>query len=459
MNFTHKKIGIWGLGIVGSSALNYLSDNFECNLSTMDLKIPNDELNFFLKNKNISFFLQTECENFFALNDFIIASAGIDLRPYAKHQDKFISELDLFYTLWKKPIIAITGTLGKTSITHIIGNVLNQNNIKAAIGGNIGTGLLDLLQQSDAECAVLELSSFQLERAQQFNADLAIWTNFFPNHLDRHGSCDLYFDAKFNLVQSQKDHQQALIPFELAEIIRTKKNYSGRPLNFFSEKSPHSFEADWLSTNDTFFYFDSYNNIIKKTINGNTLLLENAQIPQNSYPINWLIVAAAMHLLAHSVQTFFATIHSIKLPEHRLECVATIRNSVFYNDSKSTVMEATLAAVNKLCGQKIILFLGGVSKGVDRSSSIAQLKERVHSIVCFGKESTDLQNMCVHNKIKAQAYETLDEAFESIISQIKDPCAVLFSPGGASFDLFKDYKERGERFKELVKKFSEKNIH
>src|SRR5581483_883729 len=146
-------------------------------------------------------------KNFLEDNDYIIVSPGIDTRPYKDYHHKFISELDIFFHHCKIPIIAITGTVGKTSVTTLLSKMLQQHR-PIITGGNIGIGMLELLNnKSHNENVVLEISSFQLEHTRYFAPDVAILTNFYPNHLDRHATVENYFDAKCKLFMRQKKHQ------------------------------------------------------------------------------------------------------------------------------------------------------------------------------------------------------------------------------------------------------------
>ena len=199
----------------------------------MIVRSPSNKISFSLQHGLSCAQGAAAIEPFLAAHDQILVSAGIDLRPYEKFAHKFIGELDLFAQEWRKPFIAITGTVGKTTVTHILGTVLQHLGKKAVIGGNIGVGLCDLLETAqDAELAVVEVSSFQLELSKSFAADLAIWTNFSPNHLDRHGTLEAYRDAKNKIITMQRAGQKALVPITLA-----KKSKKARALAFRSSES------------------------------------------------------------------------------------------------------------------------------------------------------------------------------------------------------------------------------
>ncbi len=447
-----KKYGIWGLGVVGKSVLTYLAKQGH-QLSVMDSRIPDaSEMNF-LEEIDARYVSQNECDEFFSSQDVIIPSPGIDITPALTYRHKFIEELDLFCSAWKKPLITITGTLGKTSVTHFLSQILTANGTHVATGGNIGTAMLDVIEQQNAvQYALLELSSFQLERAR-CAPDFAIWTNFYPNHLDRHGSLENYFRAKFRMLEFQRDDQKTLLPLHLlqSELGSYIKNLQ-RPLHFFSTADPQfSPEA-----RDTLYYIknDRLLKLHNKQVDeicALTSLKTTADIPLE----NLVILLAACDILGILNQRTFI-FPECAVPEHRLEKVGTARGITFYNDSKSSIPEATLSAVDRLQPARIDLMLGGVSKGVDRTNSIHLLKGKVSSVICFGAEAPELFYACKKEGIETTHHRTLEEAFEMAVEKADDNTTLLFSPSGASFDLFKNYKERGERFKALTKEFIKK---
>lgn len=437
---THAHIGIWGLGIVGCSAIRFFS-RLGIRIRVMEKKILSPNEIHMLRNHNAE--LHTgDIESFLQAYDYILPSPGIDLRPYyAEYHHKFITELDIFQHYYKNPVIAITGSVGKTSITHILSLILTQAHKKIATGGNIGTGMLDLIGSNTDEYAVLEVSSFQLEHSKKFSPDLALWTNLYANHLDRHDTFENYFLAKLKVLKNQTNQQQSLVPYELAEHIR--RALPNRSFNFFTQELPANLT---LHEQDTLYYLKN-NTLIKMYDGVHHTVRPLSSLPPITYPGNWLIIAAALDILKITApfEEFDYTI-----PAHRLEKVATVNNIHFYDDSKATIPQSTLAAVQQLHDHRLILFLGGVSKGVDRSSLIAQLPSSIKHIFCFGKEADQLHAWCTARQIPASAHATLQEAFDQCIKKAEEHDHVLFSPAGASFDLYSNYQERGNQFKKLV---------
>lgn len=446
-----KKFGIWGFGKVGKSVAQLLaSEGHKVSVMTKN-ELSEDEIAW-MHSHSIRAYTEDEKEVFFN-NNVIIPSPGVDIRAYYQtHKDKWLAELDLFYSYFKKPIIAITGSVGKTTITSMLDHILKEYRLPICTGGNIGTPACDLIaQQDDVTYALLEVSSFQLEHCVTFTPSLAIWTNLAPNHLDRH-TLDEYFAAKYKILAYQSSDQKALVPLSLAQKIKRKKTIQ-RKLHFFSSTAPTEKEQETLHHDDVLFFIDD-NHVKKLTHKKTSSLIAVNVLPDITFIENWLIICSALDILGLDLQELPAHTNSLALPAHRMEKIITaLRDIVFYNDSKSTTTTSTRAAIEKLRGKSIVLFVGGLSKGVDRTDFIKELKSRVKIIYCFGAESSALYALCVNYAIPAHAFSTLDQAFEVCTQNLVAHDHVLFSPAGSSFDLFKNYEERGDYFKQLVRDF------
>lgn len=457
------KIGIWGFGIVGQSIFRYLEAQSDYNLAVYDGQILFEDCS--IPTARVTNFC--DLTDFLEECDLIYPSPGIDLAPYQKYQSKFRSELDLFYQNWHKPIIAITGSLGKTTLTTLLANVLNQACLKTVAAGNLGLGMCDVLGL-DYEQVVLELSSFQLELAREFAPDIAIWTNLYPNHLDRHKTLQAYAQAKAQIFLRQNNSQIALLPISLlSELHRLGLNVVDlkSQIYLFGTEPELNLLDDFLAKIKIkimgVFILQAgkvllLNNFFSK--NRQSVLVANLDFFKKieTYEINLVILAAVCYLqkVILPADLIFSTI------PHRVEKFYTTANQiVFYNDSKSTIGQATLAAVHKLADRPIILFLGGISKGVDRSGLIKDLVGKVSTVICFGAEASVLHEMCQIQKINSMQFHNLELAIDYCLKIACSGDQVLFSPSGASFDLFSDYVQRGECFKKLVQqKFCNWNV-
>src|SRR3990167_2826133 len=383
-----KKIGIWGSAVVGTSVFSFLkAQNHNCEIfdyPTSDV----EKLNGF---------------------DVIIPSPGINAKAI---ENKILSEVDLFSEFFKKPIIAVTGSLGKTTIVHILNLILKQNGLRSIAAGNIGLPLCDIIPcQEDLDIAVLELSSFQLEWAKKIKPKLAILTNLVPNHLDRHKTFESYKDAKFNLFKLQTSIDKLLAPIDLApelEILKSDKFYFSISSNF--DKS----NKVYFLKNSSVFFWDGFSQRLISKIDSKGLNFTFLQ--------NWLIIFAALDLVGQkSTAIDFGKFVPLENRMERFEA----HEAIFYNDSKSTVLESTLKAVESL-SKEPILFLGGLSKGVDRKNSLKKLKNQASSVICFGKEADQLNAYCQEFGIESKSFINLEDAVGFCLQIVKKGDLVLF---------------------------------
>jgi UDP-N-acetylmuramoylalanine--D-glutamate ligase len=463
----HKKIGIWGFGVTGQSILRYLS-TIPCTITIFEQKELSEQQIQLVKkcNAELEKYPSTGsgCTGWLENQDFIIPSPGVNMDIYEQYHDKIIAELDLFASAHHNKIVAITGSVGKTSITHLLGQLLSATGASKIVGGNIGVGMLDLITTPGIQSSVypelvegsrdipkhcvLELSSFQLEHSKSFAPDLAIITNVYPNHLDRHKTIERYFKAKYQIIANQTEDQQALLPISIIKECNAINKM--RPNRyFFSMTYPTQDYLNELNKTDGLFFIENGLIVLQKNEKREALYSVDL-MPAISLQENWVIIIATLYLMKIPLEVIEKCKHNLALPEHRLEKVASINNVDFYDDSKSTTNQSTMAAVQALCHRPICLFLGGISKGVDRLPLIEFLENKSIAVYCFGKEASALHALCLENNIRSFASPTLEEAFELCIQQLKPHDQVLLSPGGASYDLFKNYEERGKVFRNLV---------
>ncbi len=427
------------------------------------------------------------------MSDLVIVSPGVNMNRYKQYSHKILCELDIFDCFFKRPTIGITGSLGKTTTTKLLGFIAdkilvpgdNKRLPHVVVGGNIGLGMLDLVkQQKKIYAAVLELSSFQLEFNKEWAPDVAIWTNCFANHLDRHETMAAYVDAKMNLLRFQVEDQVALLSASLlkgevgelvipalseikSEIYLVSSNPEDRALLTLVPRASVGFVT-----------IDNGNVIISQIVDGQVTetnqICAVADLPNVTFTENWLHILAALYSIGIEPEVIGRWIKENKdtlsiANEHRCEFVATVNGVDFYNDSKATVIQSTEAAVRRLAdnNRPVILILGGLGKGVDRSPLLAVLQSlrggagmsaialataegnglHIKKIYCFGKE-------CAVFASSATCFATLEEVMADIQKIMAPGDQVLLSPSGTSYDLYKNYEERGNAFKQIVAQFS-----
>ena len=426
----NKKIGIWGFGIVGKSALGFVSQ-YTNSIQILD-KQKQEHPNWIEQNKkNINLFLE--------YNDYIIASPGIPLHTYQNFHHKFITELDIFQQEFKQNIIAITGTLGKTTITNLLAQAI-PNSVAT---GNVGYAMLKaLVEQPHTKHAILELSSFQLQYAKSFHPDLCLWTNFYPNHLDHHLTEQEYFEAKCNILIDQKPHQKALIPCNLIERIQAYCKIPSQVFLFCTQQcTDHLYPTYKVKDNSIVFKADTSETVVWSDIK---------RLSSITFVQNWLTIIAVMHLQKISLSKINSLLPA-QTQNHRVEPLGTHRHTTFYNDSKSTIWQSTKQAIESLPNEPCALFLGGLSKGTDRSPLIQYLATKNITVFAFGKEAVHIYSLCTQHKVPCHSFDNLALAFQALLKVEEQFKQALLSPAGSSFDLFKNYIERGNYFKQLVR--------
>ena len=245
-----------------------------------------------------------------------------------------------------------------------------------------------------------------------------------------------------NIIAHQKKGHQALLPLTLAnQIPKTIQS----TLSFFAAENV-SITIQKKYPNHRIFWINN-NALVMSHQEKTTELYKLDHLPEGTFVENWLCIIATLFLLKIPLT---APLPTPEMLEHRLEHVATINDIAFYNDSKATVPQATLASVNALVGKSLLLFLGGLSKGVNRTALIAALKNKVQFVFCFGMQAEELHKLCQQNTIDSEYFTNLEDAFTACVKMAKPENTVLFSPSGSSFDLFRNYEQRGNCFKELV---------
>lgn len=418
LNKTGKPWGIWGSGATGMAAATFLTSRGEPVILYDDKPLSCEKI------KELSgVTLASSLDHFLQTAGVIIASPGIDrriLKNFPDVKSSFVEELDIFATFVRTPVIAVTGSLGKTTVVRGLAHILASCGKRIAVGGNIGVPMLSLIDTAhEYDYIILELSSFQLEDIKSFAPNIALWTNFWPNHLDRHGTLEQYWQAKARITLFQKETDIFIRGPQL-----TQQN---QPLNTQAHliDAPAYHEATHLVT----------------------------------HPDNYALWHLVLHLIVPEKKDCLNELLGDFAPDdHRQQVVKILNGVSWINDSKATIPAATDAALARYAHKKVHLLVGGMSKGVDRQTWIAHLKERAPNIVtlyCFGKEADMLAAAAQAQGCPAFSFHTLEEACVAAHVQAQAPDIVLLSPGGASFDLFKDYQERGNIFCSLVEKLNQ----
>jgi UDP-N-acetylmuramoylalanine--D-glutamate ligase len=375
--------------------------------------------------------------------DLIVVSPGVpvDAPPLAQARalgETVIGEIELAARFLPGPIVAITGSNGKTTTTTLTGEIMTAAGFPALVGGNIGTPAISLAERAKAETViVLEVSSFQLETIQTFRPKVAVVLNVTPDHLDRHRTFEAYVDAKARIFENQQEADFAVLnaddPTCAAMARRTKAQ-----VFWFSRQKEVPLGA-WVRDG----------NILFRDKAGQREIMQVSEIPlKGAHNLeNVLAAVCAGALMGCAPQKIRQAVRDFKAVEHRLEFVATIRGVDYYNDSKATNVDATIKALESFPAN-IYLILGGKDKGSDYTVLNELLRQRVKRVYTIGAAAAKIESQIKGAEIVHA--ETLENAIRKANAAAQPGDVVLLAPACASFDQFKNYEQRGQVFKEIV---------
>jgi len=441
-----KKIVILGAGESGAgSAVLAKKHGFSVFVSDMgEIKEKYREM---LLSNGIEFEEGKHSENLILSADEVIKSPGIpDKAPIivSLHEKGIpvISEIEFAGRYCKGIKICITGSNGKTTVTNLIYHILEKAGKNVAITGNVGNSFAMAVAKGTYDYFVIELSSFQLDGMYEFKADIAVLMNITPDHLDRYAyKLQNYVDSKFRITQNQKK-SDFLIYWEGDPIIKAelaKKQYEMSLLPFSDEVKEGM--AAYLENNDLIIDYPNKTNLM--TIH--ELALKGRH---NTY--NSMAAAIAGKVLEIRKDVIRESLADFQGVEHRLEPVITVCGINFINDSKATNVNSVWYALECM-ETEIIWIVGGVDKGNDYSELFEVVKKKVKAIVCMGKDNKKIVEVFKDKVTTIVETSSMEEAVRSSYYLAKKGDTVLLSPACASFDLFKNYEDRGRQFKQAVR--------
>ncbi|MCX7954155.1 MAG: UDP-N-acetylmuramoyl-L-alanine--D-glutamate ligase [Bacteroidales bacterium] len=441
-----EKIVILGAGESGiGAALLAQSKNFNVFVSDINL-IKENYKNILIKN-HIDFEEGKHSLDKILKADLIIKSPGISndsdvVKAIKEKGIKIVSEIEFAYKYTNAFIIAITGSNGKTTTTHITYTILKKAGLNVGVAGNIGNSFALSVLQNNYDYYVLEVSSFQLEDIFSFKPNIAIILNITQNHLNRYNyNFNEYVKAKFNIIKNQTSNDY-LIYCKDDKTITTYLNNNKIQSSLIPFSLTEKLDIGGFVENDKLVV-----KLNKKifTMYINELLLEGKH---NQY--NTLAASITAKLCDIRNQFIRDALSGITSLEHRMERVMKIKGVEFVNDSKATSVNATWYALEYF-KPPIIWIAGGQDKGNDYSILYELIEKKVKAIICLGKDNSRLINAL--KKFNKPIYETksMEEAVR-IAYKISSPGdTVLLSPACASFDLFENFEDRGRRFKKAVR--------
>ena len=408
--FKGKNITIVGLARSGLACANLLHSLGACVRIT-DIK-DNTQIRTFadrLVSKDILVELGGHSEDFISQAELVIISPGVpsNAQPiaWAKEFAKpVISEIELASMLCPAQIIAVTGSNGKTTVTTLIGKILSKSGKKVFVCGNIGTPFCaEVEKMKKGDFVVLEVSSFQLEMIKSFKPKIAVILNLTPNHLDRYNNIQEYLDAKKRIFMNQDKNDFLILNADDPLLMAVAPEVKSKVVFFNKE--------------------------------GNLNPNQNA-------------VIAVGKILKIKPGDMFDVFRNFKGLEHRMEEVVEINGVKFINDSKATTADSAIWAISNI-SSPIILIAGGRHKGINYRVILEAARNKVKQAILIG-EAKDIIAADLNGAFPIEKMDTLKNAIIRSYEQAKPGDCVLFSPMCSSFDMFKDYEQRGEAFKKMV---------
>ena len=376
--------------------------------------------------------------------DLIVVSPGVpvDAPPLVQARslgETVIGEIELAARFLPGPVIAITGSNGKTTTTTLAGEIIAAAGLPVLVGGNIGTPAISLAERAKSETViVLEVSSFQLETIQTFRPKVAVVLNVTPDHLDRHRTFEIYVDAKARIFENQRESDFAVLNADDLTCVAMAKRTKAQVVWFSRQKEVD--HGAWVRDG----------NILFRDGAGQREILQVSEIPlKGAHNLeNVLAAVCAGALMGCAPDKIRQAVHDFKAVEHRLEFVATIGGVDYYNDSKATNVDAAIKALESFPAN-IHLILGGKDKGSDYTVLNDLIRQRVKRIYTIGAAAAKIESQVKGAEVVHA--ETLENAIRKAHAVAKSGDVVLLAPACASFDQFKSYEHRGKVFKEIVR--------
>jgi UDP-N-acetylmuramoylalanine--D-glutamate ligase len=436
VRYKNQHVAVLGAGLSGTAAALLLKSE-GANVTVLDSAEEKRLLKSTLDNlraEGIGVVAGAEADRDSGKYDFVVLSPGIDpdsalAQNFSSRQIDMIGELELGWRSCELPVIAITGTNGKTTTTEMLAQMLDACGQRTIACGNIGKPLSEVAREKkDFDVLTVEVSSFQLETIKAFRPSVSLWLNFAPDHLDRYASVAEYRAAKLRIFENQTADDVAIVNAgeSLPEIAPRKITFSA-----YTDRS------DFRLAEGTIVYQ-----------NTPVLKLADTKLRGSHNIENLMATLAAGHARGLSFEEMVPPLCAYESRPHRCEFVREVRGVGYINDSKATNLDAVEAAL-RAQEKPVVLIAGGKDKGFTFESLRPLVKEKVGSTILIGEMAESIARDW-GGAVKCEIANSLADAVERAHAIAKPGEVVLFSPGTSSFDMFKSYADRGDQFRALV---------
>ena len=443
----NSRIVILGAGESGvGSAILAQNKGFDVFVSDMSAIKPQYKAE--LEKRNIPYEEQQHTEALILNADEVIKSPGIPekapiIKALRAQNTPIVSEIEFAGRYTNAKTICITGSNGKTTTTMLTYHILCQAGYKVGLAGNVGRSFAWQVAEQEFDYYVIELSSFQLDGMYDFRADVAILLNITPDHLDRYEyKFQNYIDSKFRILQNMTKDQTFVYwsedPVIKAELAKREIAATQAPFTINHIEGNKA----WIEGEELIINFETQ----PLNININDITIKGTHNMYNS-----MAAAVAANIMGVKNETIRRSLATFQGVEHRLEYVATIRGVRYINDSKATNVNSCWYALQSM-KTPVVLILGGTDKGNDYSEIADLVREKVHTLIFMGLDNKKLNEYFgLNTNCKIVDTDNLADAVRAAYEVAQKGDTVLLSPCCASFDLFKNYEDRGEQFKQAVK--------
>jgi len=452
--FENKKVLVIGTGISGIGATRLLKKVGACPIlydanSNLDIVALREREKFLSDSSIYAGVLPQDVEESI---DILVISPGVSIenkmvQSFSDRGIEILGEIELAYQFEQGDVLAVTGTNGKTTTTALIGEIMSAYTKEVFVVGNIGNSYTaTVLQTTKESITVAEISSFQLETIHQFRPRVCAILNITPDHLDRHHSLENYIDVKKMISHNQTLEDTIVLNYEDAATREIGEKTSAKVVYFSSgQKLKDGFYLD------TEVIYKASNGEAKALLNINDALL----LGIHSY-VNIMAAMAVTDAYGVPMDTIIEVVKAFKAVEHRIEYVATKNGVDYYNDSKGTNVDAAIKGIQAMI-KPTFLIGGGYDKGADYSMWMEAFGGKVKELVLIGATRDAIASCAREHGFNNIVFaDSLEEAIFHCIENAVSGDAVLLSPACASWGMFKNYEERGSKFKKIVNQIGEK---
>lgn len=449
MDLKGKKVIVAGFGLSGKSLCKVLT-MFGAIIFVYDSKSKEelkDDISEF-KDSDITFCFKDVTDEFLEGAQMVIVSPGIPIDSEIVTKAKVkgievIGEVEFAYRLSKAPIYAVTGTNGKTTTTSLLGEIFKNSGVRTYVAGNIGYPLVEAaVKAGNDDVIVAEISSFQLETIKEFRPVISAIINITPDHLNRHKTLENYINIKGRIFENQSFNEYTVLNYD-------DKNMS----SLFKKAKCKVFPFSRAKVLDQGTYIENGKIVISLNGEKNTIIdIDDIYIPGNHNVENAMVASTMAFLAGVDIDIINNTLKTFKGVEHRIEFVRCINGVNYYNDSKGTNPDAAIKAIEAMKGP-IVLIAGGYDKGVSFDEFTNSFNGRVRKLILLGATKELIYESAVKNGFSKKdicIVNSLDEAVDAAYKMSMPGDNVLLSPACASWDMFKNFEERGKLFKDTV---------